>query len=143
MSKVPNELLNNLDLDDYEDIDQAILELVNPETKEKTTSTITLASKEHPNRKKLDLTRTRRLRAEYNKKGKLPITDPLDEIDEETDYLVTSTLGWNLLQKGKPLEFSEANARALYTNPKLQWVRAQVMDALNENAIFIKASAKA
>ena len=143
MSKVSNDLLNSLDLDDYEDIDQAVLELVNPETKEKSNSSINLASKEHPNRKKLDLARTRKLRAEFNRKGKLSVTDPLDELDEETDYLVISTLGWNLTQKGKPLEFSEANARALYTNPKLQWVRAQVLEALNENTIFIKASAKA
>jgi hypothetical protein len=103
-----------------------------------------LASKEHPSRKKLDLARTRKLRSDYRKNNnQLPISDPLDDIEDENDYLVASTLGWNLTQKGKPLEFSEANARALYTNPKLQWVRTQVLDALNENTIFIKASAKA
>lgn len=144
MSKLLDSLINSLDLDDYEDIDQAVLELLNPETKEKTTSTIALASKEHPSRKKLDLSRTRKLRAAFRKNNnQIPMSDPLDDIEDETDYLIASTLGWNLTQKGKPLEFSEASARALYTNPKLGWVRQQVLDALNENTIFIKASAKA
>lgn len=138
-----SKLTNDLDLDDFEDIESGILFLKNPDTGEPTSSSITLASKEHASRKKIDLSRTRKLRLQFNKTGKIPVTDPVDEIDDETDYLVSSTLAWNISQKGKALEFSEVASRALYTNPKLQWVRRQVVDALNEDKLFIKASATA
>ena len=138
-----SKITNDLDLDDFEDIESGVLFLKNPDTGEPTSSSITLASKEHASRKKIDLSRTRKLRAQFNRTGKIPVTDPVDEIDDETDYLVASTLAWNISQKGKPLEFSEANSRALFTNPKLQWLRRQVVDALNEDKLFIKASATA
>lgn len=138
-----NKISNDLDLDDFEDIESAVLFVKNPDTGEPTSSSITLASKEHPSRKKIDLSRTRKLRAQFNKTGKIPVTDPLDEIEDETTYLVASTLAWNITQKRKPLEFSEANARALYDNPKTQWLRRQVVEALNEDKLFIKASATA
>ena len=136
-------LTNDLDLDDFEDIESGVLFVKNPDTGEPTSSSITLASKEHASRKKIDLARTRKLRAQFNKTGKIPVTDPLDEIDDETTYLVASTLAWNITQKGKPLEFSEVNVRALYDNPKAQWLRRQVVEALNEDKLFIKASATA
>ena len=137
-------LINDLDIDDFEDLETGVYTLVNPQTNEPTNSTITLASKEHPSRKKIDLAKTRKLRAAFLKSGGKGLnTDPLDDIDEETDYLVGVTLGWNLTQGGKPLTFSADAAKSLYTDPKKQWIRAQVLDALNKNEVFIKASAKA
>ncbi len=138
-----NNLINSLDIDDFEDIEEGVLTLINPQTNEPTTATITLASKEHPARKKIDLAKARKLRAAYTKTGKLPNSDPIDDLDEETDYLVSITLGWNLVQGGKPLAFSAQAARDLYTSPKKQWIRAQVLDALNKNELFIKDSVKA
>jgi hypothetical protein len=136
-------LIESLDLDDFEDLATAELVLLHPKTKAKTTSTITLASAEHPARKNLDLARTRRLRAEFNATGKMPTRDPVEDIEDQTDYLVAATLGWNLTQGGKPLEFSPAAARKLYTDPKKRWVRAQALEAINKNELFIAASAKA
>ena len=136
-------LINALDIDSFEDQDTGLLTLINTLTQEPTNATITLASKEHPSRKKIDLAKARKLRAAYVKNGKIPNTDPLEEIDEETDYLVSVTLGWNLVQGGKELAFTPESARTLYTDPKKQWIRAQVLDALNKNDLFIKSSVKA
>jgi len=143
MSQTTNSLVSSLDLDDFEDLQTGSLSLVNPKTGEPTSSSIELASKEHPSRKKIDLARSRKVRTAYMKTGKIPNVDPLDEIEDETDYLVGVTLGWNLAQGGKPLEFSAEAVRKLFTDPKKQWVRQQVLDALNKNELFINNSAKA
>jgi hypothetical protein len=143
VSNLAFKLINNLDLDDFEDIEAGRLVLANPKTNEPTTSYIELASPEHQARKRLDLARTRKLRSEYSQTGKMPSTDPVDDIEEETDYLVATTLGWNLTAGGAPVEFSAAAARKLYTDPKKQWVRAQALVGLRKTELFIKNSAKA
>lgn len=142
-SPLVSALVANLDLDDYEDISSGVLVLVNPATQAPTTATITLASKEHQARKQIDLARTRKLRNAFNVSGKMPVSDPVDDYDDETDYLVASTLDWSLTKSGEPLPFSPASARLLYTNPQKQWVRAQVVAAINKTELFIKSSAKA
>lgn len=142
-SPLLSKLIATLDLDDFEDMPTGVLTLTDPRTEAPTSSTITLASPEHESRKRIDLARTRRLRAEYAQKGKLSSTDPVDDVAEETDYLVAATLGWNLTQRGEPLPFSPEAARKLYTDPKKGWLRAQVVAGLNKNQLFIKASAKA
>jgi hypothetical protein len=141
-SPLLNSLIGTLDLDDYEDIATGTVVLLNPSTQAPTTSTVTLASKEHQSRKQLDMARTRRLRSTFNQTGKMPVSDPVDDIADETDYLVASTLGWNLTQGGEPLAFSAAAARTLYTDPKKQWLRTQVLAGLNKSELFIKSSAK-
>lgn len=135
-------LVSDLDLDDYENNLTGTLVLKNPQTGEPTKSTITLASKEHENRKRIDLARTRKLRNVFTKTGKMPNTDPVEDIDEETDYFVAATVGWSLMQGGKPLPHSAEAARVVYTDPKRQWVRDQVAEALRGNEIFIGSSAK-
>lgn len=145
-AKEPSELLQGmlgtLDLDDYEDVATGVVTLTNPKTGQPTTSTITLASKDHPARKKIDMAKTRKLRNSFNQTGKLPVTDPVEDIEDETEYLVAATLGWTLTQAGAPLEFTPDAARKLYTDPKKQWVRAQVRAALEKSELFIKNSAK-
>lgn len=143
VSPLMEQLLENLDLNDFEDSSTTQLTLLHPQTKAPTKSTITLAGPEHPARKNLDLARTRKLRNEFNATGKMPTSDPLEDYERETDYLVAATLGWNLTQGGKELEFSPAAARTLYTDPKKQWLRAQVRESINKSELFIKASAKA
>lgn len=143
VSNLAFKLINTLDLDDYEDIEAGRLTLLNPKTNEPTTSYVELASPEHQARKRIDFARTRKLRGEYSQTGKMPSTDPVDDIEEETDYLVATTLGWNLTQGGVPVEFSAANARKLYTDPKKQWLRAQALAGLRKTELFIKNSAKA
>lgn len=131
-----------LDLDDFEDIGSATVVIKNPANGAPTTSTIDLVGPEHPIRKKLFMDRARKQRSEFQRTGKIQVTDPLEDVDSDTDYIVASTIGWDMQQAGKPLPFNEANARALYTDPKRQWLRAQVKKALDEAERFISSSAK-
>jgi hypothetical protein len=141
-SNLVSQLIGTLDIDDFEDISTGVLTLLNPVTQAPTTSTITLASKEHQTRKQIDMARTRKLRSAFNQTGKMPVSDPVDDFDDETDYLVASTVGWNITQGGVPLPFSENAARHLYSNPKKQWVRTQVAAGINKAELFISSSAK-
>jgi hypothetical protein len=142
-SNLLSRLVTTLDLDDYEDIATGTLVLLNPKTQEPTATTITLASKDHPARKQIDMARTRKLRSAFNATGKMPVSDPVDDQDDETDYLVASTVGWNITQGGQPVPFSAEAARRLYTDPKKQWLRAQVLAGINKSELFIASSAKA
>jgi len=142
-STLMNKLIASLDLDDFEDMPTGRLTLLNPKTKEPTSSYVELASPEHEIRKRLDMKRTREVRAQFQATGKMPTSDPVDEIEDETDYLVATTLGWNVVQGGQPVELTPANARALYTDPKKKWFRDQVLAGLAKAELFIKPSAKA
>lgn len=136
-------LIASLDLDDFEDMPTGKLVLINPKTKEPTSSFIELASPEHEIRKRLDLKRTRQLRAEFSATGKMPSSDPLEDIEDETEYLIAATLAWNLTQGGNPVTFSADMARQLYNDPKKQWLRAQALEGLRKSELFIQTSAKA
>jgi hypothetical protein len=135
-------LISGLDIDSFDSVPTGTLVLVNPATLAPTTSTVTLASAENPLRKKIELAKQRKYRNDVQKTGKIQFSDPAEEIEEETDYLVTSTLGWTLTQAGAPLPFTADAARALYTDPKKHWLRAQVIAALSKTELFIKDSAK-
>lgn len=142
-SNLLTKIIDNLDLDCFENVTSGVVTLKNPKTGEPTASTITLASPEHPARKKIDLDRTRRLRGDFAANGKLTQTDPLEDHDEETDYLVAATLDWNLIQGGQPIPCTAENARRIYTDPKRVWVRDQALAGVRKSELFIAASAKA
>lgn len=132
------------DIDQFEDVQTGVCTLKNPATGEPTEASITLAGPEHPTRQKILMDRTRRVRAAVRKTGKLEITDPLEDVQEETDYLVACTLGWSgITRAGAALEFSAAAARELYADPRRQWLRAQVKEALDEVELFIRGCAPA
>ncbi len=135
-------LIQSLDIADFEDVPDGTLVIKHPATGAPTTNTITLAGPEHDVRKKIGLDRTRKARAAFRKTGKVDLGDPLDDLEEETDYLVASTLGWAITLGGAPLPFSEAAARALYTDKKRAWLRAQVRAGLDQAELFIGNSAK-
>jgi hypothetical protein len=142
-SDLINKLVSSLDIDAFDDVPTGKLILVNPVTKEKTSTFMELASPEHEARKRIDLARTRRLRAEFAANGKLESRDPLEDIEDETDYLVASVLSWNVTRGGQPVECTPANVRALLTDPKKQWVRTQVREGVHKSELFIADSAKA
>ena len=142
-STLLNKLVAALDIDGFDDVSTGRLILVNPRTKEPTSTYIELASPEHESRKRIDLARTRRLRAEFAANGKLESTDPLDDIEDETDYLVASCLGWNVALGGQSIECTPATVRALLTDPSKQWLRAQVRAGIHKTELFIVDSAKA
>ncbi len=103
--------------------------------------TFTLAGPEHPTRQKLALQMSRDMRRRVQKAGKLVLEDPEDELEQETDFLVSCTLGWkNLEIGGKPVEFSPGEARTLYTSPKFAWVRRQIRKALDDAEVFTVSS---
>ena len=141
-SNLLTKLVNSLDIDGFDDVSTGRLILVNPKTKEPTSTYVELASPEHESRKRIDLARTRRLRAEFAANGKLESTDPLDDIEDETDYLVASVVGWNVTRAGQPVECTAANVRALLTDPTKQWFRAQVRAGIHKTELFIVDSAK-
>lgn len=135
--------LDTLDLDQFEDIQTGSVTLKNPATGAPTGATINIIGPEHPVRKKIVFDKARRLRADFQRTGKLSVSDPLEDVEDETDFLVACVTGWTgLASGGKPLEYSAAAARALFVDPKRQWVRAQVKKALDEAERFISASAK-
>lgn len=146
MNAQPSELLTGmiatLDIGDFEDVPSGTLVILHPKTQAPTPNKLFLAGPEHADRKKIDMARTRKIRSEFAATGKMPVTDPIEEYEEQTDYLVTSTTGWELTLNGQPMEFSQAAARTLYTDPKRQWLRRQALVGLQKTEIFISASAK-
>jgi hypothetical protein len=142
-SDLLNKLVDSLDIDAFDDVRSGKLILVNPKTKEPTSTYVELASPEHESRKRIDLTRTRKLRAEFAATGKMPSSDPLEDLEDELDYLVASVLSWNIARGGQPVECTPANVRALLADPTKQWVRAQVRAGIHKTELFIADSAKA
>jgi hypothetical protein len=69
------------------------------------------------------------------------LTMSADELDaERANTLVAATKGWYLVSlDGTPLNvpFSEATARALYSDPRFAWIREQVNEALDDRATFL------
>jgi hypothetical protein len=120
----------------------ADLELLHPLTRQKLGATITIAGPEHPQRKKILHERQRRLRAKFAKSQKLTFADPAEEDEDEIELLAACTLGWRgLNSEGAELQFSQQEARKLYSNPELAWLRAQVRAGLDDLELFIKPSA--
>ena len=135
---------NTLDLDSFEDVQSATVVLKNPATGAPTGASVDVIGPEHPVRKTIQMDRARKARADFQRSGKLTISDPLDDIDTQTDFLVACTTGWQgLMQGGQALVYSTDASRRLYTDPKKQWLRAQVVKALDEAERFISDSAKA
>lgn len=99
---------------------------------------IMLAGPEHPDRKKRLFARQRRLRAAVFKTGKVPQGDPEEDAAEQLDELVANTLGWT----GASVPYSPQAARELYASPKRRWLRDQVQEALDDQALFTRSSAQ-
>jgi hypothetical protein len=136
--------IETFDLDQFEDVQTSSVTLKNPATGAPTAAVIELLGPEHPARKKIQMDRARKMRAEFQRNGKISVSDPLEDVDAETDFLVACTAGWSgMTQAGAVLAYSADAARALYTDTKRQWVRAQVKKALDEAERFISSSAKA
>ena len=132
-----------LDLDALEQSTSAVVVLRHPVSGAPTAASITIAGPEHPARKGAIFARMRMRRAEMERTGKLGVTDPLDDEQDELALLAACTLGWEgLSTDGAPLVFSAEAARALYADPRRAWVRDQVKAALDERALFFGSSAR-
>jgi hypothetical protein len=75
-------------------------------------------------------------------RGRLKIT-PEELEAEAVDILAALTVGWYLVDlKGNviDLEFSQDNARELYSNPAVGWLREQIDESTADRANFSKGS---
>lgn len=126
---------NVLNLDDFEDVLTADVRIKNPTTGAPTSMVVTLAGPEHPDRKRITFAKSRRLRAALSKTGKIPVSDPEEDEQDETEMLVACTVGW----VGAAVPFSKEAARKVYSDPKRRWLRDQVLAALNERELFTRA----
>lgn len=102
-----------------------------------TSMVVQLAGPEHPDRRARAMQRQRKLRAEFSRTGRMPVSDPEDDEAEELDDLVANTLGWT----GAAEPYTRAAARALYADPKRRWLRDQVKAALDERHRFTSGCA--
>lgn len=127
------------DLDTIEDAFSADYELLHPVTGAPTGAFITLAGPEHPQRKRIAMDLVRRLRATAAR-AKQAQPDPEEDARENVKLLAKVTLGWRGIRKnGQDLAHSEAEAIELYSDPKRQWVVRQLLAAMNDQVLFIKA----
>lgn len=132
-----------LDLGEYEDMSSAELRIKHPSTGAPTAAVVVIAGPEHPQRKRLALGRQRRMRAGWQKTGRLQLTDPEEDEADELETLVAATLGWRgLMVGGQELQWSPQAARQLYLDPKRRYFRDQVRAGLDERELFIQRSAK-
>jgi len=134
----------DFDLMSFEDVQSADVRIKAPDTGAPTPLVISLAGPEHPKRRKIQLDRQRRLRAQLQRTGKVQLGDPVEDEQEEAELLADCTLGWTgMVASGKVVEFSRAKALEIYTDPRRQWLRAQVKAALDDREAFIRRSVAA
>jgi hypothetical protein len=127
------------DLDSVEDLFAADYELLHPVTNQPTGAFLTLAGPEHPERKRIAMDLQRRLRASAAR-SKQAVPDPEEDARESVKLLAKVTLGWRGIRKnGQEVPCSEAAAVELYSDPKRQWVVKQLLVAMNDQDLFIKA----
>lgn len=122
----------------------AEVDILHPVTRLRTGARIILAGPEHPERKRLQFDRQRKLRAMYARKGRFDPLDPAEEEAEEIDHLAACTLGWHgIAQDGHELAFTPSAARELYLRPEMHWLRRQLLGALADHENFIHSSVTA
>ena len=132
----------SLDLSSIQELGEAEIIIKHPVTGAPTGAVVTLAGPEHPKRKQLIFSRARKLRAKFQKNGRLQLEDPEDEEAESVSYLAACTLSWSgISEGGKDVPFSTQAAENLYA--RIGWLRAQVAAALEEKENFIASSATA
>lgn len=130
-----------LDITTVVELGETTIEIKHPVTGAATGATVTIAGPEHPKRKKIVFDRQRRLRARFQKAGKLQFTDPEEEEQESVEFLAACTLGWSgIAEGGKEVKFSPEAAIALYSRPEMAWLKAQVSEALESRENFIANS---
>lgn len=68
-----------------------------------------------------------------------------EQVDRHgTEVLVACTVGWeNVTRNGEALACNDANARAVWSDPGLTWLRAQAQEFIAEAANFLPKDAPA
>lgn len=132
------------------------LELVHPRTFEGLGTWFKLAGPEHPDRRRYELEKDRKLRSQVNRKGSIQLDDPEEDRRQLVEYLAECTLGWYTIVKGAaagaekiepaadfgqgPVPYSKQAARQVFDTPALRWIRDQVREGVAKTDLFIKDS---
>jgi len=134
-----------IDLDNLSEAEEIEHVVINPKTgdpviaADDTPWKVRLAGPQHAETIKLRNTAIgRTLKAQRLRGDQDP--DPEQLAKETIDALVARTLGWNApVMQGKPVEFSKAVAREVYT--KFSWLRNQLQRRLADEAGFLTSPA--
>jgi hypothetical protein len=125
-----------MNLNDIRSIQQAPVDIVHPVSHAKTGARFTLASADHPARRKAIAETSRRMRAA----GANVDVEFLDEMN--LDIVIESVLGWSGVKiDGKELEYSPAACRELLSDPQLAWLVDQLFREVGRLENFIETSA--
>lgn len=127
-----------LDIAEFENSvqDTAELTILHPVTFEPTDMKITLYTADSDVWRK-ELMRLRRENAKYeNRRDGVP---PEKRDSDSVNILVAMTVGWTgINENGSPLPFTKENARRVYANPKLRFIREQVDEFIGDRQNFIR-----
>lgn len=129
------------DINSIEEHTAQKLQLLHPQTQTPVTAYIELAGAGHPKRRKIELQRARDLRARIAKRGRVELTDPVEDEEYELDRLVACTLSWEGICRGRdkvPIPCTPEEARKLYE--EADWVRKQVAAFLDDAANFLTST---
>lgn len=119
----------------------AVVELRHPESNALLGASITLAGMGHPKRKRIEFARSRALRARVAKRGRLELTDPVEDEEYEIERLAGCTLSWEGINRdGKPIPCTAEEAATLYESAA--WIRRQVSAFMDDAVNFIASSAE-
>lgn len=125
-----------MDITSIRSLDRAELEILHPVTGEATGAFITLASPDHPARRRAVADASRRLRAA----GEQQDMDLLEELT--TESVIGSVLGWRGIRvDGAEVEHTASAARDLLERPELKWLVRQITGQLGRQENFISTSA--
>jgi len=102
---------------------------------------VTMAGPEHPKRKQFDLARSRRMRKQLSKTGKVDFGDPLEDETEQTELLASCVLGWRgMVFKGAVLECNRTNVLMVLNDTKRAWLKKSIREVFDDNEAFIVTS---
>ncbi|MPZ41600.1 MAG: hypothetical protein GEU95_26855 [Rhizobiales bacterium] len=95
--------------------------------------------------RKVDLARNRAVVRKLRSGRNRDVGDE-DPIEDQVEKLVAVTVGWNLIdpktRERMDVPFSKENARKLFSNPRLGWLRRQAFTYHNNEANFMQGSSK-
>jgi hypothetical protein len=99
----------------------------------------TLAGPTHPAREQLEKKRRAKGLRQLNRKGRAEITEDPDELqDMIVERVASCTLGWtDMSMDGGAYPYSQANAVALYSNPRFGWIVTAISAALDNTEVFM------
>lgn len=128
----------NFDIDDFtaKMNDTATLNITHPATGLDTGMEITLYCVNSPHWEKV----TQELEEENAKFKKTGAEIPKEKSKyDSTTFLAKMTAGWKgVFKSGQELPFNEANARLIYDNWKLKFIREQILLFITRQANFIQ-----